>query len=332
MIEENAVAANKQGGKQSGKIAPPYKKHASFNGVTRGREAFHFFLAAIPVLGFLIFGLVPLVLSLALSFTNVKMSILDEFTFVGIQNFVTLAKNVYFKKSIVNTLYYTLNVPLSIALGLFIAYLVNKAMKGKYFFRSVFFIPYVCSTVSMAVAWKIMYDKEYGIINTLLSSFGVAQIGWITTPQTFMLSTIIMSVWSGTGFCVILYQAALANVNTAYYESAKIDGASNARVFFSISLPAVSPTTFYLLTMKLIGSLQVMAEPDILSGGNSTTGGLNWADMTVVKFLYKTFGGSWNSIGFGVGSAAALILTVFIALVTWINFRLGKKWVNYDMA
>ena len=260
------------------------------------------------------------------------MSILEDFTFVGVKNFITLAKNVYFKKSIVNTLYYTLNVPLSIALGLFIAYLVNKAMKGKYFFRSVFFIPYVCSTVSVAVAWKIMYDKEYGIFNTLLSSFGVAQIGWISTPQTFMLSTIIMSVWSGTGFCVILYQAALANVNTAYYESAEIDGASNARVFFSISLPAVSPTTFYLLTMKLIGSLQVMAEPDILSGGNSTTGGLNWADMTVVKFLYKTFGGSWNSIGFGVGSAAALVLTVFIALVTWINFRLGKKWVNYDMA
>ena len=274
----------------------------------------------------------PLVLSLALSSTDVKMSILEDFTFVGVKNFITLAKNVYFKKSIVNTLYYTLNVPLSIALGLFIAYLVNKAMKGKYFFRSVFFIPYVCSTVSVAVAWKIMYDKEYGIFNTLLSSFGVAQIGWISTPQTFMLSTIIMSVWSGTGFCVILYQAALANVNTAYYESAEIDGASNARVFFSISLPAVSPTTFYLLTMKLIGSLQVMAEPDILSGGNSTTGGLNWADMTVVKFLYKTFGGSWNSIGFGVGSAAALVLTVFIALVTWINFRLGKKWVNYDMA
>ena len=154
MLEENVAAAKKQS-------APPVKKRASYNGVTPGREAFHIFLAAIPVIGFMIFGLVPLVLSLALSFTDVKMSILEDFTFVGVKNFITLAKNVYFKKSIVNTLHYTLNVPLSIALGLFIAYLVNKAMKGKYFFRSVFFIPYVCSTVSVAVAWKIMYDKQY---------------------------------------------------------------------------------------------------------------------------------------------------------------------------
>ena len=105
MLEENVAAAKKQS-------APPVKKRASYNGVTRGREAFHFFLAAIPVIGFMIFGLVPLVLSLALSFTDVKMSILEDFTFVGVKNFITLAKNVYFKKSIVNTLYYTMNVPL----------------------------------------------------------------------------------------------------------------------------------------------------------------------------------------------------------------------------
>ena len=300
--------------------------------INRGREAFHFFLAAIPVIGFVIFGLVPMVMSLMLSFTDVKGSILDDFTFVGFANFAYLAKNVNFLKSMRNTLFYVLNVPLSLAAGLFIAYLVNKAGTGNRFFRSVFFIPYVCSTVSISIAWKIMYDADYGIINTILGGFGVDKIGWISSPQTFMLSVIIMSVWKGTGLCIILYQAALANVNQSYYESARIDGASPARIFFTITLPAVSPTTFYLLTMKIIASLQVMEEPDILSGGDETMSGLDWADMTVVKFLYKTFNGGWNSLGFGVGSAAALILTLFILIVTYINFALGKKWVNYDMA
>lgn len=300
--------------------------------INRGREAFHFFLAAIPVIGFVIFGLVPMVMSLMLSFTDVKGSILDDFTFVGFANFAYLAKNVNFLKSMRNTLFYVLNVPLSLAAGLFIAYLVNKAGAGNRFFRSVFFIPYVCSTVSISIAWKIMYDADYGIINTILGGFGVDKIGWISSPKTFMLSVIIMSVWKGTGLCIILYQAALANVNQSYYESAKIDGASPARIFFTITLPAVSPTTFYLLTMKIIASLQVMEEPDILSGGDETMSGLDWADMTVVKFLYKTFNGGWNSLGFGVGSAAALILTLFILIVTYINFALGKKWVNYDMS
>lgn len=137
-----------------------------------------------------------------------------------------------------------------------------------------------------------------------------------------------MTIWASSGICIILYQAALANVNPSYLEAAQIDGAREITVFFRIVVPAISPTTFYLLTMKLIGSLQVMAETQMLSGDSAS---LNWADSTVVNYLYRM--GFIDPIYYGqsIASAAGWILSIIIILITWLNFRLGKKYVNYDI-
>lgn len=283
------------------------------------------------MIGFVIFGLVPMVLSLAMAFTNVQNSILDDFDVVWFSNFEALLKSETFWQTVENTAFMTLSVPISISIGLFVAYLVNKVTVGKRFFRSVFFIPYICSTAAVASSFKMLYNTKYGILNSFFALFDVNAVPWITSPEYFRISTVIMMVWGGTGFCIILYQAALANVNQAYYEAARIDGASEVRVFFTITFPAVSPTTFYLLVMNSIGGMQAMGEADMLAGGGSVTSGLKYTDVTVVKYLYNIIGG-YNSDGFGVASAAALMLATAICTITYINFKLGKKWVNYDMS
>lgn len=292
-------------------------------------QSVNFLIAAIPVIGFVLFGLIPMGISLLVSFTSVKQSFITEkIVFIGFKNYGRLFQDRLFWKSFGNTLLYTLNVPFSLGFGLIVAYLVNSASKGQKFFRFVFFIPYVCSTAAIALSWKIMYNYEYGIFNAVLNDLGLKAVGWITKPNVFMFSTMLMTIWASSGICIILYQAALANVNPSYLEAAQIDGAGEITVFFRIVFPAISPTTFYLLTMKLIGSLQVMAETQMLSGDSTS---LNWADSTVVNYLYRM--GFIDPIYYGqsIASAAGWILSVIIILITWLNFRLGKKWVNYDM-
>ena len=292
-------------------------------------QSVNFLIAAIPVIGFVLFGLIPMVISLLVSFTSVKQSFITEnIVFIGFKNYGRLFQDRLFWKSFGNTLLYTLNVPFSLGFGLIVAYLVNSSSKGQKFFRFVFFIPYVCSTAAIALSWKIMYNYEYGIFNAVLNDLGLKAVGWITSPNVFMFSTMLMTIWASSGICIILYQAALANVNPSYLEAAQIDGAREITVFFRIVVPAISPTTFYLLTMKLIGSLQVMAETQMLSGDSAS---LNWADSTVVNYLYRM--GFIDPIYYGqsIASAAGWILSIIIILITWLNFRLGKKYVNYDI-
>lgn len=289
----------------------------------------NFGMAGVPVLGFIVFGLFPMLISLIFAFTDVGLSLKEEFSFIGWENFKYLLQNQTFYKSIVGTLVFTLNVPICMVLSLYIAYLIENTTRFKRTLRLIFFIPYVCSSVAMSLVWKQMYDANYGILNACLKALGLSPIAWISSKEMFMFSCVLMSVWSGMGFCIILYQAALANVNKSYYEAARIDGATEKQIFFKITLPAVSPTTFYLLVMKLIGSLQVFTEPQILAGGST---GLDGYDMTVVRYLMGCINGGWSSLGLGVGSAAGWMLALLIILITWLNFKFGDKWSNYDMA
>lgn len=285
-------------------------------------------LAGVPVLGFVIFGLFPMVMSLMFSFTDVSFSLREDFDFVGVSNFVRLLKDSGFRLSILNTFKFTLTVPLTLGVSLYIAYLIEKCGRGKRFFRLVFFIPYVCSSVAISLVFKQMYDTHYGILNTLLHKLGLKGIPWISNKYIFMFSAIFLSVWSGVGFCVILYEAALSKVNVAYYEAARIDGATDRQIFFKITLPAITPTTFYLLVMRLIGALQVFTEPQILAGGST---GLDGWDITVVMYVMRCINGGWASLGLGYGSAAGWIIAIIIIFVTWLNFKLSDKWTNYDM-
>lgn len=295
--------------------------------------------AAIPLIGFLIFGAIPLLLSLIVGFTELHSTNLAEMEFVGFENFKTILSNQDGGRtyaSYLSTIIYTLNAPIGVGLGLYIAYLLNKVNVGKRFFRSVFFIPYVCSSIVIGLTFKILYNEENGVLNVILTALGFEKVGWLTdSPWSFLMSTILMTTWSGLGYCIVLSQAALANVDEVYYEAAKIDGASSRQIFWKITWPAISPTTAYLLTMKLIWALQSMAESHILVNDNSAVvpqwpGSEAWVSDFVVKHIYNMVFVNSYRFGYGLAAAAGWILAIIIFIITRINMKSQKRWVSYD--
>ncbi len=290
-----------------------------------------YLMCGLPVLGFFIFSLVPLVISLYLSFTNLESLNFTAATFNGIENFKVLFSDPLFGKSIVNTLYAMISVPLSMILGLLIAQvLTRESLRGKRFYRTLFFIPYVCSTVAVTLVFKWMFNTEFGIINNILGT----KINFFLNEKLFMPVMIFITTWTGTGYYIILFQAALTNVNPSLIEAAKIDGAGPIRRFWAITVPTISPTTFYLLVMGVIGGLQsftwfqIICDPIQMSGYGWGPGD---AGITIVYYVYnKAFATSTGAIQGGVAAAAAWVLALGILLVTVLNFKLSKYWVHYD--
>ena len=297
------------------------------------------FVAGIPLIGFLLFGAIPLLLAGVISFTELHSTNLTEMEFIGFKNYITLLTNSDEGRtyaSYLSTVVYCLNAPICIALSLYIANLLNNSRIGKKFFRSAFFIPYVCSTIVVGLVFKMMYNTEMGVLNDILSYLGFEKVGWLTdSPWSFMISTIIMAVWKGLGYCIVLFQAALANVDESYYEAARMDGATSTQIFWKITWPAISPTTAYLLTMKIIWALQAMAETFILAGGSNTIvprwpGSEAWVSDLVVKRIYNMVFMSPYKYGYGIAAASGWILAIIVLIITKVNQKLQKRWVSYD--
>lgn len=291
--------------------------------------------ASIPVIGFVLFGFIPLVFSLFMSFSDVPNFMIDSIQLYSIdnlfQNYISIFQDEKFYKAIVNTLYAAISLPLSMILGLFLAVLLNQKLKGSKAFRTIFFIPYVCSIVALTLMWRTLLDKNYGVINDFLNLFGVEDIAWLTDPNFFMLGMIIMITWCNTGFNLILYSAALTNISPSYYEAAEMDGAGSFRKFFKITLPLLSPTTFYLFVVGLIGALQEFTRFQAINAVNSnliSPTGPNDSGLTIVFYLYnKAFG---EAGGLGEAAAVSWVLTIMTIVLTAINFLGSKKWVYSD--
>jgi len=290
-----------------------------------------------PLIGFAIFGVIPLLLATIVSFTELHSTNLSDMKFVGLDNYITILtngdKSTY--ASYFSTIVYLINVPLCIGLALYIANLVNQTKVGQKFFRSLFFIPYVCSSVVISLVFKkLLYNVDAGILNEALAALGFERVGWlINSPWVFMVAAILMSVWKGLGWCIVLFQAALANVDNSYYEAAKIDGANSFQIFWKITWPAISPTTGYLITIKVLNSLQAMEMMILLAGsdmtptwGNSTA----WVSDTVVKHIYNMVFEKSYQYGYGLAAAAGWILAIIIFIITRINMKTQERWVNYD--
>lgn len=312
---------------------------------TNQEEVMGWLFTGIPLLGFLIFGMIPLVLSIYISFNHfpgLKLyEQVDEFfpqlsykiTFMGFKNFGMVLSDPAFWKSVLNTLFVVFTTIASLALSVFISMMLYNCKKGKKFFQTVFFIPYVCSLVAITFMWQLIFNQDHGILNSVLLAFGGEAKNWITySPARFRLVMFVVMLWSGTGFNIILLSAALTNINKSCYEAADIDGAGMFVKFFRITLPAISPTIFYLLVTGIIGSLQEFTRFQImLPGENSSVGGAN---ITIVYYLYQKLTSSsrlTNDIkGIGVATAVGWILALMIGLVTFANFKISKKWVSYD--
>ena len=281
-------------------------------------------LAMIPLVGYAIFGLAPLLLSIIISFFDPIGYRFEGMTFVGWDNYFGVINDPLFLQSIGNTLYAMLAIPITLTLSLLIAtILMNPTIRGKAIFRTIFFIPYVCSVVAVSIMWRWILDGEYGIVNHLLSLINIEGPDWLGDSRSFMPAMIMMSVWSGLGFNIILFSAALTNVDKTMYEAASIDGAGTFRKFFNITLPAISPVTFYILVISIIGGLQDFARFQIMAPG----GGPDNAGLTVVYYLYNAGFNNIITYGMGVASAVSWILTIIIAGITTFNYLGSKKWV-----
>ena len=281
-----------------------------------------------PLVGFLLFGVIPLAVSLVLSFGKVKPLDLTDIEFVGFENYVRIfTEDTRFFKSIGNTFLYSFaSVLLSMIVALLFANFLNRRIRFKKVFRLILFIPYVCSVVATSMMWKWMLDYNYGILNDVTNALGIGRVNWMGNPATAMPVMIVLGVWSGFGYNMILYTAALSAINRSYYEAAQLDGASGVQCFFRITLPLVSPTTFYLAIMGLIGALQSFANFQVMT----PTGGPEDTTLTMVFRVWQTAFEDRRRFGMGYASAMGWIVGMIIMIFTSVNFALSKKWVHYE--
>ncbi len=284
--------------------------------------------ANIPLLGFCIFGLVPLIVSLYLSFNSFKGLRIHTAEYVGLENFKEIFKDDLFYQSLGNTAFVLLATVTALVLSVIISALIATNVRGAKGFKAIYFVPYVCSMVAITFMWKWIYDYNYGVLNTTLMNWGWIKepIDWLGSEDYYRTAMFILLVWSSMGFNIILLTAALIAVPRELHEAAEMDGSGEIRRFFKITLPLISPTIFYLLIVGLIGSLQEFTRFQIMTGD----GGPGYQGLTVVFYLYRKLFNASGGSDLGVASAMGWIIAVLISAVTLVNFKMQKRWVNYD--
>jgi multiple sugar transport system permease protein len=277
-------------------------------------------------LGFAVFTLVPMIFSLVLSF--MKWKGVGAMQFVGIDNFTRLFRDEIFIRALVNTVVYTaLTVPLTLIAALGLAMLLNSKIKGRNFFRTISFFPYVASLVAVATVWRFLFSPTVGPINMLLSSIMNVPTNelpaWTTNPGAVMFMVVFFSIWKNMGYYMVIYLAGLQGVNTELYESASLDGANRWQRFRHVTLPQIAPTTFFVLLILIINSFKVYdIFLNLFAGGD---GQLSNATRVVVYQIYQT---AFRSLDYGYASAMSMVLFVIVLVVTLIQFRGEKKFIH----
>ena len=294
----------------------------------RGEEVQGLAFANIPLLGFCIFGLIPLIVSFYLSFNSFKGLRIQTAEYVGFENFKEIFKDDLFYQSLGNTAFVLLATVTALVLSVIVSALIATNVRGAKGFKAIYFVPYVCSMVAITFMWKWIYDYNYGVLNTTLMDWGWIKepIDWLGSEDYYRTAMFILLVWSSMGFNIILLTAALLAVPRELHEAAEMDGAGEIKRFFKITLPLISPTIFYLLIIGLIGSLQEFTRFQIMT----SDGGPGYQGLTVVFYLYRKLFNASGGSDLGVASAMGWIIAVLISAVTLVNFKLQRKWVNYD--
>lgn len=265
-------------------------------------------------------GILPVIIAFVLSMYD--WNGLRDPIFIGFDNFRYIFQAEDTMIAAKNTLIFTIiYVPCNIVLSLCLAILLNNAF-GKIFYRAVFFLPQIVTSVAVAVIWSWIYQPQYGILNMLLQTFGLEGRSWLRETGTAMGSVIFMSIWWGLGYNTVLFLAALQNVPRSYVEAALIDGAGSWEVFRYVTFPMISPTTLLVAITGLINSFQVFDQCYLL-----TSGGPAKRTYTMAIYIYDT---AFKQFKLGRASAISLIMFFVIMVVSVIQFRLSNKWVNYD--
>ena len=264
---------------------------------------------------FLIFTVLPVIAAFFLSFTN--YDILSPIRWVGLANFERLLTDELFRRGVVNVAYYAvLYIPTMIALALLLAIALNRPVPGMTFFRTVYYLPSVTSSIAAATVWSWMFQKNYGVINQALALVGIQGPNWLASSDTAMYAVVIVTLWQGLGGNVIVFLAGLAGIPKYLYEAAALDGATGWQQFLFITLPSLRTTTFFVLFMSLIGAFQLFDPAYVM-----TQGGPGYATTTAV---YQIYSNGFTQLRMGYASAQAFVLATAILIVSVVNMRLNR--------
>jgi len=275
-----------------------------------GRRAAPLVFLAPALLAIGVFFVLPLAAALVLSFTDFDIyAIADRanLRWVGGRNYAQLLGDPAFHTALRNTAYFVLvGGPLSIALSLFAALLVDhRLVRGKAFFRAVFFLPVVTTLVAVAVVWRYLYQPRDGLLNLALGAIGITPIDWLGDPRWAMPAIIVLALWKSFGFNMLIFLAALQSVPRHLYEAARLDGAEAWRAFRHVTLPMLAPTFEFVAVLTLAGSFQLFAEPYVM-----TNGGPADSTLSVVLLMYREGFRWWN-----MGYAAAVSFLLFALIL-----------------
>lgn len=268
-----------------------------------------------PVLLFLVFTLLPMIMAIGLSFT--KYDVINPPRFVGIANFEKMLRDEFFWIALKNTCVYTLMyVPAGLLLSLGAAMFLNADQKMVGLFRTLFYLPVLSSTVATATLWFWILNPQLGLLNGVLELFGISGKAWLYDSKLAMLSIVLMSLWAGFGGNMMIFLAGLKGIPQIYYEAAQIEGANRWQMFTRITLPSITKTTFLVSTMLIIGTFQVFDQAFVL-----TKGGPGNATITIVYYIYNN---GFKNLDMGYASSISLILFVIILAMTVINSKINK--------
>ncbi len=296
-------------------VKKPFLKNSTKETLT----AFGFLLP--NFIGFLLFTSLPVLASLVLSF--VRWDLFTPPQFAGLDNFIQLFRDPLFWKYCWNTVYLMATIPLSMAGSLMLALALNQKLKGIVFFRTVYFLPTICSGVAIYMLWRLLYNADFGLFNLTIAKIGeifhlpLKGPNWLTDEEWAKPALIIMSVWQTVGgYNMVLYLAALQGVPRDLYEAAEIDGANSWQKFWKVTWPQISPTTFFIATMSIIGGFQAGFDPAFIMTG----GGPNGSTTTLIYYLFNN-AFQWNQMGYAAAIAWFLFLIIFLlTLVKWRSF------------
>ena len=289
---------------------------------TRNEEALSAWLFLAPgLLGWAIFIGLPTVAAFVLAFY--EYNLLSPPRLVGLRNFARLPGDEVFLAAFINTIYFTFaTVFFSVVIGLALAVLVDRALRGFIFLRSLLLLPYVMVMAAVAAVFRFIYMPDVGLMNATLALVGIDGPSWLTSQTWAMPALIILSVWKAFGYNMFLFIAGLQTIPQHLYEAAEIDGANAWHKFRFVTLPMLSPIMFFVVVISIIGSFQVFDQAYLMTGGGPGT-----STTTLVMYVYQM---GFQSFQMGYASAVAFVLFLLIMLFSLLQFVLQRRWVHYE--
>lgn len=300
------------------------KSHTLKQGLLYNESFAGYLFIAPNSIGLTVFYIIPIVFSLVLGLFDWDGIGTPNFT--GLNNFKLLLRDDTFKLGIINTFWFTIiTVPCTIVLSTLLAVALNSKIRGQNLYRTFFFLPTMTMPVAVAMVWKWLLNADYGLVNYFLEFLGFAPIGWLSNEKFILPAIMLISIWGGLGYNIVILLSGLQGISRVYYEAAEIDGANRWQTFRNVTIPLLTPSIFFVSVTSLISATQVFDPIFVILG--ATKGSLRDACRSIVFGIYEN---GFVYFKMGYAYSQAIVLFLIILLLTYLQFMGQKKWVHYE--